>query len=150
MVTRARKGRTESRLQADSPSTRTFVENRVENDSNVTQSALGFSDAFRQALASRLGTGGDITWLSPPARSAQSSGARRDRSAHQGRPSAPKDKGGIGEAKAELERFVAELAVGTPTERTTVTVSEMLQAYLAHCKRVGRTRNRPLRATNTP
>ena len=76
-----------------------------------------------------------------PARSAPNSGARRDRSAHQGRSSGPKDKGGIGEAKAELERFVAELAVGTPTERTTVTVSEMLQAYLAHCKRVGRTQS---------
>ncbi len=54
---------------------------------------------------------------------------------------APKDKGGIGEAKTELERFLAGLAVATPTERTTVTVSEMLEAYLAHCQRVGRTQS---------
>ena len=86
------------------------------------------------------GTGG-ITWLSPrrarlrvrvPGETGQRTKVVRV---------APKDKGGIGEAKAELERFVAELAVGTPTERTTVTVSEMLEAYLAHCKRVGRTQS---------
>jgi integrase len=84
---------------------------------------------------------GSITWLSPrrarlrirvPGETGQRTKVVRV---------APKDKGGIGEAKAELERFVAELAVGTPTERTTVTVSEMLQAYLAHCKRVGRTQS---------
>ena len=76
---------------------------------------------------------GSITWLSPrrarlrirvPGETGQRTKVVRV---------APKDKGGIGEAEAELERFVAELAVGTPTERTTVTVSEMLQAYLAHC-----------------
>ena len=69
---------------------------------------------------------GSITWLSPrrarlrirvPGETGQRTKVVRV---------APKDKGGIGEAKAELERFVAELAVGTPTERTTVTVSEML------------------------
>jgi integrase len=84
---------------------------------------------------------GSITWLSPrrarlrirvPGETGQRTKVVRV---------APKDKGGIGEAKAELERFVAELAVGTPTERTTVTVSEMLEAYLAHCKRVGRTQS---------
>ena len=84
---------------------------------------------------------GSITWLSPrrarlrirvPGETGQRTKVVRV---------APKDKGGIGEAKAELERFVAELAVGTPTERTTVTVSEMLEAYLVHCKRVGRTQS---------
>jgi hypothetical protein len=52
----------------------------------------------------------------------------------------PKDKGGIGEAKAELEKFVAELAVGTPTENDGHG-EQMLEAYLAHCKRVGRTQS---------
>jgi hypothetical protein len=33
----------------------------------------------------------------------------------------PQGQGGIGETKAEPERFVAELALGTPTERPTVT-----------------------------
>jgi len=54
---------------------------------------------------------------------------------------APKDKGGIGEAKAELERFAAGLAEGSPADRPTVTVGEMLTAYLVHCKRIGRTQS---------
>jgi hypothetical protein len=37
---------------------------------------------------------------------------------------ASKDKGGIGEAKAELGHFAASLAEGTPAERPTVTVAE--------------------------
>jgi len=53
----------------------------------------------------------------------------------------PKDKCGIGEDKAELERFDAELPIGTPTKRPTVTVREMLEAYLAPCERVGRTQS---------
>ena len=51
---------------------------------------------------------------------------------------APKDKGGIGEAKAELERFAGELLEGTSVEGPTVTVAEMLKTYLAHCERIGR------------
>jgi integrase len=86
------------------------------------------------------GSGG-ITWLSPrrvrlrirvPGEAGQRSKVVRV---------APKDKGGIGEARAELERFAAELAEGTPVERPTVTVGEMLAAYLVHCKRIGRTQS---------
>src|ERR1700685_1894653 len=84
---------------------------------------------------------GSITWLSPrrarlrirvPGETGQRTKVVRV---------APKDKGGIGESKAELERLVAELAVGTPTERKTGTVGELLEASLAHCKRVGRTQS---------
>src|ERR1700677_554108 len=83
---------TKTRLQADSPSTRTFVENRVENDSNVTQSALVFSDATRQDLAARVRNREHYVAVSP-ARSAPNSGARRDRSAHQGRSSGTQGQG---------------------------------------------------------
>jgi hypothetical protein len=60
-----------SRLQADSPSTRTFAVDRVE------KSALGFSDAIRQAVASRVRNREHYV-AGAPARPAQSSGTWRD------------------------------------------------------------------------
>jgi len=48
--------------------------------------------------------------------------------------------GGRGAAKAELEKFIAEVAERSSTPvPSTVRVAEMLDAYLVHCKRTGRT-----------
>jgi integrase len=86
------------------------------------------------------GTGG-ITWLSPRRARLRVRLPGENRQRTKVVRVAPKEKGGIGEAKAELEKFVAELAEGTPAGRPTVTVREMLDAYLVHCKRIGRTQS---------
>ncbi len=87
---------------------------------------------------------GSITWLSPSARPSQGPGAWPER----GQRSkvvlgvSPKDKGGIREAGAELEKFAAELAAGhrarTADRHGGLKCS---QAYLVHCKRIGRTQS---------
>jgi len=53
-----------------------------------------------------------------------------------------REHGGRGAAKAELEKFIAEVAERSSTPvPSTVTVAEMLDAYLIHCKRIGRTQS---------
>ena len=53
-----------------------------------------------------------------------------------------REHGGRGAAKAELEKFIAEVAERSFAAVTpTVTVAEMLEAYLVHCKRIGRTQS---------
>jgi hypothetical protein len=53
-----------------------------------------------------------------------------------------REHGGRGKAKEELEKFIAEVAqrASVPTGPT-VTVAEMLDAYLVHCKRIGSTQS---------
>src|SRR5664280_2348597 len=53
-----------------------------------------------------------------------------------------REHGGRGAAKAELEKFIAEVAERSSTQvPSTVTVAELLDAYLLHCKRIGRTQS---------
>ena len=53
-----------------------------------------------------------------------------------------REHGGRGVAKAELEKFIAEVADrSSKSERPAVTVAEMLKAYLVHCQRIGRTQS---------
>ena len=53
-----------------------------------------------------------------------------------------REHGGRGAAKVELEKFIAEVTERSSKEVTpTVTVAEMLEAYLVHCKRIGRTQS---------
>jgi len=53
-----------------------------------------------------------------------------------------REHGGRGAAKVELEKFIAEVAERSSAAVTpTVTVAEMLEAYLVHCKRIGRTQS---------
>ena len=53
-----------------------------------------------------------------------------------------REHGGRGAAKAELEKFIAEVTERSSTPvPSTVTVAEMLDAYLVHCKRIGRTQS---------
>ena len=53
-----------------------------------------------------------------------------------------REHGGRGAAKAELEKFIADVAERSSTPvPSTVTVAEMLEAYLVHCKRIGRTQS---------
>ena len=53
-----------------------------------------------------------------------------------------REHGGRGKAKEELEKFIAEVAqrASVPTGPT-VTVADVLDAYLVHCKRIGRTQS---------
>jgi hypothetical protein len=92
------------------------------------------------------GTGG-ISWVTPTKirlrvwAPTEDGGRRRRTKVVRGVPD--RDRGGRGVAKVALEQFMAEVAQPAVPElpRSTVTVSEMLKGYLAHCTRIGRTQS---------
>ena len=106
----------------------------------MSQLCLNFRyDSRMTSTAKRDYGSGGIQWLSArrarlrvrlPGETTQRSKVVRVR---------PKDHGGLGDAKAEMEKFAADLRLERArAERTVHTVDELFTAYVAHCRRVGR------------
>src|ERR1035437_5653551 len=133
------RGWTESRLQAGSPSTRAFRSGGGQNGPIVAQFPLGPSNA----TTCEYGTGG-ISWIGPTKVQLRIwVPTENDRRRETKVVKVPdREHGGRGKAKEELEKFIAEVAqrASVPTGPT-VTVADMLDAYLVHCKRIGRTQS---------
>ena len=114
-------------------------------DSNVAQSWPNPTSNSSVAERREYGSGG-ISWLGPRRVRLRiwvpSEGGGRRRATKVVRV-ADKDHGGLGQAKAELKVFVEASTTVVDSAPAVVekTFAEMLTAYIAQCKRVGRTQS---------